>query len=201
VATCRRVLADLVALPDPPPTDGLRLGVAWLERTSPGIRDGIRALAPDAPPVELPAPGDLPVLDVLWYEAALTHATGPIEQYGADLQRKLRGAPPRERYLAARRELAAARRRLHAVWDEVDVLLAPTLPAVAPRVDATELGGVPLNEALGSLTRPLNGLGWPVACLPTAPAEDGLPGSVQVIGPPGADALVLAVAELLESRR
>jgi aspartyl-tRNA(Asn)/glutamyl-tRNA(Gln) amidotransferase subunit A len=35
--------------------------------------------------------------------------------------------------------------------------------------------------------------------LPCGPAEDGLPASVQIAGPPGADALVLAAGALLEN--
>ena len=48
------------------------------------------------------------------------------------------------------------------------------------------------------LTFPFNALGWPALALPCGPAEDGLPASVQLVGRPGDDALVLAVGELLE---
>jgi Asp-tRNA(Asn)/Glu-tRNA(Gln) amidotransferase A subunit family amidase len=196
VATLRAVQAELAPLAEAPAGEP-RLGVAWLHRTSEGIAEAIRAFG--ARPVDFPEPEDLPVLDVLWYEAALTHRHADISRYGEDLQRKLGGAPPRERWVAARRELAAARRRLAALWEEVDVLLVPTLPFVAPLVETTEWEGRPINEVLGSLTRPFNGLGWPACAVPTAPAEEGLPGSVQVVGPPGADALVLAVAESLQA--
>jgi amidase len=50
------------------------------------------------------------------------------------------------------------------------------------------------------LTRPFNALGWPALALPCGTAEGGLPASVQIVGRPGSDALVLAAAELLESR-
>ena len=49
-----------------------------------------------------------------------------------------------------------------------------------------------------SRTFPFNVLGWPALALPCGPAEDGLPASVQLAGPDGADALVLAAGELLE---
>jgi len=41
-------------------------------------------------------------------------------------------------------------------------------------------------------------LGAPALALPCGPAQDGLPASVQIAGPPGADSLVLAAGNLLE---
>jgi aspartyl-tRNA(Asn)/glutamyl-tRNA(Gln) amidotransferase subunit A len=46
-------------------------------------------------------------------------------------------------------------------------------------------------------TLPFNALGWPALALPCGAAEDGLPASVQLVGPAGADALVLAAGERL----
>ena len=42
-------------------------------------------------------------------------------------------------------------------------------------------------------------LGWPALALPCGPAEDGLPASVQLVGRPGEDALVLAAGLALEA--
>ena len=39
---------------------------------------------------------------------------------------------------------------------------------------------------------PFNALGWPALALPCGPAEDGVPASLQIVGRPGSDALVLA---------
>jgi Asp-tRNA(Asn)/Glu-tRNA(Gln) amidotransferase A subunit family amidase len=47
-------------------------------------------------------------------------------------------------------------------------------------------------------TLPFNTLGWPALALPCGPAEDVLPASIQLVGRPGADALVLAAGERLE---
>jgi aspartyl-tRNA(Asn)/glutamyl-tRNA(Gln) amidotransferase subunit A len=48
-------------------------------------------------------------------------------------------------------------------------------------------------------TIPFNALGWPALALPCGAAEDGLPASVQLVGRPGADALVLAAGTALEA--
>ena len=49
------------------------------------------------------------------------------------------------------------------------------------------------------LTYPINALGWPALALPCGPAEDGVQASLQLIGRPGEDALVLAAGAALES--
>ena len=77
-----------------------------------------------------------------------------------------------------------------------DLLLTPTLQCVAP---PTGIGDLALRERLIANTIPFNTLGWPALALPCGSAEDGLPASVQLIGRPGADALVLAAGSRLAS--
>ncbi len=76
-----------------------------------------------------------------------------------------------------------------------------TLDALADvRIGAawTEQAEPHVRAGLTLLTWPFNVLGAPALALPCGSAEDGLPASVQVAGPPGADALVLAAGALLE---
>ena len=47
-------------------------------------------------------------------------------------------------------------------------------------------------------TLPFNALGWPAFALPCGTAEHGAPASLQIVGRPGADALVAAFAAVLE---
>ena len=61
-------------------------------------------------------------------------------------------------------------------------------------VDETERG-----REFVRFTFPFNALGWPALALPAGPAEDGLPASVQVVGRPGDDGLVLAAGLALEA--
>jgi aspartyl-tRNA(Asn)/glutamyl-tRNA(Gln) amidotransferase subunit A len=80
--------------------------------------------------------------------------------------------------------------------ERLDLVLTPTLGSVAPRLPVDDLE---IREATIRFTIPFNALGWPTLALPCGPAEDGLPASLQIVGKPGSDALVLAVGELLES--
>jgi Asp-tRNA(Asn)/Glu-tRNA(Gln) amidotransferase A subunit family amidase len=79
----------------------------------------------------------------------------------------------------------------------VDLLVTPTLGFVAPPVGAREDDA--LRRRLIARTLPINAVGWPALALPCGAAEDGLPASVQLVGRPGEDALVLAAGALLEA--
>ena len=83
----------------------------------------------------------------------------------------------------------STRERAEAALDGVDLLLTPTLGFVAPPLPVDDLA---IRERTIRLTIPFNALGWPTLALPCGPAEDGLPASLQIVGPPGSDALVLA---------
>ncbi len=72
-----------------------------------------------------------------------------------------------------------------------DLLVAPTLSVAPPPADAVE---VDVRGGLTLFTFPFNALGWPALALPTEQS------SVQVIGRPGDDALVLAAGLALERR-
>jgi Asp-tRNA(Asn)/Glu-tRNA(Gln) amidotransferase A subunit family amidase len=56
-----------------------------------------------------------------------------------------------------------------------------------------------IRERMIQFTLPFNTLGWPALALPCGPAEDDLPASVQLVGRPRSDALVLAAGEALEA--
>jgi aspartyl-tRNA(Asn)/glutamyl-tRNA(Gln) amidotransferase subunit A len=94
------------------------------------------------------------------------------------------------------RRLEEVRTRYLELVDGLDVVLTPTVPMVAPPADVDELD---IRERGISLTWPFSAAGWPALALPSGPAEDGLPASVQIAAPPGRDSLVLAVGELVEA--
>jgi aspartyl-tRNA(Asn)/glutamyl-tRNA(Gln) amidotransferase subunit A len=96
-------------------------------------------------------------------------------------------------YLRGRRELAEAQRRCEAAAAGYDVLLCASAPCAPVPID-----GPDKTTRMNALTKPFNGLGWPALSLPAGRDRDGLPLSLQVIGLPGCDAVVLRAAAALE---
>jgi aspartyl-tRNA(Asn)/glutamyl-tRNA(Gln) amidotransferase subunit A len=106
-------------------------------------------------------------------------------------------------YLQAGRLRARLTREFIAeVFAEIDVLLTPTIPEPAPRLEDAKAGTV--DEVVtrmgrfSRLTRPFNGLGLPALSLPCGWSTAGLPLAVQVIGRPFDEARVLAVGAAVE---
>jgi aspartyl-tRNA(Asn)/glutamyl-tRNA(Gln) amidotransferase subunit A len=94
----------------------------------------------------------------------------------------------------AERERAEYSERMAEAVGELDVVVTPTLAFVAPPADIDELD---LRGRGTALTFPFSSLGWPALALPCGVAEDGLPASMQLAAPGGADARVLAAGRLL----
>jgi AtzE family amidohydrolase len=93
---------------------------------------------------------------------------------------------------------AEAMRRL---WDEVDVLLAPATPCVAPRIDQETIqidgAAVSARANLGVFTQPLGLARCPVLAAPLyRPGQ--LPLGVQLIAAPGREDRLFALAAQLE---
>jgi len=95
----------------------------------------------------------------------------------------------------------AFRDQLRAVFDTVDVLIAPATPSAAPRLDQTTLmlGGrpVPLRPNVGIYTQPISFIGLPVVTVPVD-MPGGLPIGIQIIAPAWAEEAALRVAAQLE---
>jgi aspartyl-tRNA(Asn)/glutamyl-tRNA(Gln) amidotransferase subunit A len=96
---------------------------------------------------------------------------------------------------AAERERREYRERVAGALGELDLVVTPTVPFVAPPADVDELE---IRAGAISLTYPFSSLGWPALALPCGSAEEGLPASVQLAGRAGDDARVLAAGRLLE---
>jgi aspartyl-tRNA(Asn)/glutamyl-tRNA(Gln) amidotransferase subunit A len=178
----------------------LEVGIAWLDQADPLVRERVveaASLFPRRREVELPlAPRNR---EDFMREAADVHRAlfpGNEELYGDNVRGKI------ERCLrvtddeasAAERNRDEYRERFAEVVSDVDLLVTPTVPFVAPSADVDELqiraGGI-------SLTYPFSSLGWPALALPCGSAEDGLPASIQLAASAGADSRVLAAGRLL----
>jgi Asp-tRNA(Asn)/Glu-tRNA(Gln) amidotransferase A subunit family amidase len=102
---------------------------------------------------------------------------------------------PAIEYLRGLRELREAGRRCGAAAAGYDILLCASAPC-APVV----LDGPDRTTRMNALTKPFNALGWPALALPAGRDRDGLPLSLQVIGMPGNDDVVLRAAAALEAQ-
>jgi amidase len=99
----------------------------------------------------------------------------------------------------ARARLAQWRRTLLSLFDRVEVLALPTMPIFPPRLDeVTPDRLVPLSVELTSHVTPFSGAGVPCTAQPV-PADAGVPASLQFVGPPAAEDVLLAAATLVES--
>ena len=206
VEGCERLLRALAPEFEPAELESLEeleVGVAWLDHAEPLVRERVTevvALFPRRRETDLPlAPANR--ADFM-REAADVHGAlfpGNEDLYGDNVRDKI------ERCLQVRDAEAAAAERDRAEYHErfaealdgLDLVVTPTVPFVAPPADVDELE---IRARAISLTYPFSSLGWPALALPCGPAEDGLPASVQLTAPAGADARVLAAGRLLSSR-
>jgi Asp-tRNA(Asn)/Glu-tRNA(Gln) amidotransferase A subunit family amidase len=174
-----RVLAPGLEVPEVTLAD-LSLAAAWGEAP-------VRATALDFPTAERVVPAFMREVGDVHRE--LYAESG--ELYGENIRGKI------ERCIAlsdAEYEAARAARAEHAersleALDGHDLLLTPTLSCPVPPVDVVE---IEIRAAMTLYTFPFDALGWPALALPWGT------GSLQVVGRPGADGLVLGAGLALE---
>jgi aspartyl-tRNA(Asn)/glutamyl-tRNA(Gln) amidotransferase subunit A len=207
VEGCERMLQTLAPGFEPRQLESLeavQVGVAWTELADPLVRERVEAAVARFPrrrALELPfVPDETYVL--FMREVADVHRELFAENadlYGEDVRIKV------ERCLAVRdADVARAvrareeyREQVEELVEEVDLVLTPTLPIVAPPARRGSVGDLDVRETLIHFTYPFSALGWPALAVPCGPAEDGLPASLQIAGRAGADALVLAAGKRL----
>jgi 1-carboxybiuret hydrolase len=93
---------------------------------------------------------------------------------------------------------------VNALFENVDLILAPATPCRAPlsgqktlEIDGTE---VPVRANLGIYTQPISFIGLPAMTVPLWTAGERLPIGVQIIGAPWREDLVLRTAYELEKK-
>ncbi|HMC06675.1 MAG TPA: amidase [Solirubrobacterales bacterium] len=207
VDECARMMASLAGDLDPVPSispDDLTVGIAWIAEAEPLVRARVEeaaAVFERRRDIALPAmpPG---IADVRMRETAETHAAMFAQHrdlYGADLAAKLDRClrVTDAQYEAGLRTRERYRERFAELTRDVDLLLTPTMPMVAP---PTGIGDLALRDRMTLFTYPFNATGAPALAVPCGLAEEGLPASVQIAGRLGGDALVLGAGALLERR-
>jgi allophanate hydrolase len=95
--------------------------------------------------------------------------------------------------------LAYLKRQTKRAWPDFDVMLVPTAPRFYS-VAEVEADPVRLNSLLGTYTNFVNLLDLSAIAVPSGMRGDGLPSSVTLVGPSGADGLIAGVAALIQSR-
>jgi aspartyl-tRNA(Asn)/glutamyl-tRNA(Gln) amidotransferase subunit A len=88
-------------------------------------------------------------------------------------------------------------RELRPVLDRYDLLVAPAMPMVAPRIDADVLS---YRRALVPFNSPWSLAGLPTASVPCG-SVDGLPVGIALIGRPFGEAAVLGAAQAIDAAR
>ncbi len=133
-----------------------------------------------------------------WFE-------GRTIRYGDDVAKLLAGgaAVPGTTTILAQRDRDRLRREIASVLEtEVDILITPTqaVPATAPGQETAQVGGETL-DLLSTMIHFLCGFslsGMPALALPAGFSDDGLPVSVQLVGPSFQDARLLSIGMALE---
>ncbi len=103
-------------------------------------------------------------------------------------------------YLEAGERLWKFARNLLRDWAEDEILITPTLTRLPALVGGIQSQAGVTDDAVrfSALVRVWNVTGQPAISLPLAETVDGVPVGVQLVGPPGGEALLLAVAGQLE---
>ena len=196
---------------------GLRVGVPRAEAWA-ALEDGVRTAAEAAlvelealgmrvDEVELPSHRNLiePTFAIVSAESRAAHASiwpNRRDDFGPDLQQLLSiPALDGDTTIAALRAVAEFRQAMRRVFRDVDLLVSPTTPIVAPLhgAETVELGGtqVPVIMAAITNTMPYNFAHLPAVSVPCGFAG-GLPVGLQLAGGPFDDARVLRAAHAYE---
>jgi allophanate hydrolase len=94
-------------------------------------------------------------------------------------------------------ELAALRRRTAAAWSAFDLIAVPTIPRPYT-IAEVEADPIRLNSNLGTYTNFVNLLDLSAMAAPSGMRADGLPSSLTLIGPAGADGFLAGLAAQIQ---
>ncbi len=95
--------------------------------------------------------------------------------------------------------LADQKRRTSRVWSEFDAMLVPTMPRLYT-IAEVEADPIRANSRLGTYANFVNLLDLCAIAVPSTIRSDGLPASVTLIAPSGADGVIAGVAAAIQAR-
>ena len=181
VGDCIAAMEVLVPGFEVPDVQAPRIATAW------GADEGLGAASTDFPLPERVGPAFMREVADVHRELFAEHR----DSYGDNVGTKIEGclAVTEAEDAAARERRDEYRQRAEEALEGFDLLVTPTLSIEPPPADVDELT---VREALIRFTFPFNCLGWPALSLPQGAM------SVQIVGRPGDDGLVLAAGLSLE---
>jgi aspartyl-tRNA(Asn)/glutamyl-tRNA(Gln) amidotransferase subunit A len=206
VEGCVKLLRALAPSFEPaasPALADLEVAVAWLDEADPAVgaavATAVRAF-PNRRQLPLPLPPRAENALFMREVADVHRGLFPerADEYGEGVRWKLELCQE-----VTDSEVATAQRlrveyaeRCTALLAGSDLLVTPAVAIEPPPVDGDERQ---LRGRVTRLTYPFDVLGWPALALPCGLTPNGLPASVQLVGRPGEDALVLAAGAALAS--
>jgi len=166
------------------------------------IEESLQTIAPlgaELRDVTLAPDSDRTVQAAESYAFHAAHVAKSPELYQAETLRRIKtgekiSAEDYHRQLA---ELKAQRARIHDVFETIDVIVTPTTPIPAPKIDDLEKNPEQLRPhelILLRNTRPFNVWGLPTVSIPCGLTSAGLPIGLQIAGPPGREDVLLQFA-------
>ena len=136
----------------------------------------------------LDATTDISLAEALHIHEPAGYFPARAAEYGEEVRQRIEagGKVLANRYLAGfdvRKQLQA---EFDAAFQEVDAIVAPTVPVPAPLIGAetVQIGGeqIGVRPAIVGLCRPANFTGLPAISIPCGFTRDGLPVGLQLIG-------------------
>lgn len=165
--------------------------------------EGLQSLGAELKDVHLDVPTDRRLQMAEAYAFHAENVAKSPELYLPDTVRRIRAGEDASasEYIQRRREQDEARRNIRAAFEDVDVLVTPTIPMPAPAIADLKADPDALRPAELKLlrnTRPFNVWGLPAISVPCGFTQSGLPIGMQIAGPHWREDLVLQVAYAYE---
>jgi Asp-tRNA(Asn)/Glu-tRNA(Gln) amidotransferase A subunit family amidase len=162
-----------------------------------------RSMASEIKSVSIPVDTDRIVHSYEAYQYHAKYLPGSAGKYQPEtLRRIMAGEKVTENdYQHKKAELLELRRKTARIYDNVDLVLTPTVPVLPPAIADLQAHPDqlrPTEVLMLRNTRPFNVLGLPSISIPCGFSKGGLPIGLQITGPAHEDALVLRFAHAFQ---
>lgn len=179
---------------DPEIEKAVEDAVALLADITAGVRD-----------LKLPVPADRTVFVCEPYAYHLKYLPDHAHDYHPETLRRISTGTDvtASNYIEKHQQMQRIRRQMIDTFAEMDLLITPTCPVLAPAIAELEAAPDqlrPTELVMLRNTRPFNVWGLPTISIPCGFSQSGLPIGVQITGAPGEEATVLALARAYEQR-